>query len=108
MTSQKYANADDLALLYASRDWKAVESTLSQDVTTLPAYLQTWILKLRNTKTVTAVFYLNNRESKRELNIYNNGNLFPPCPVPTYLEVKLDRSLSIRHHLEALRKKLST
>ena len=32
----------------------------------------------------------------------------PPCPVPTYLGVKLDRSLTFRHHLEALRKKLST
>ena len=41
MTSQKYACADDLALLYASRDWKAVEDTLSQGMTTLSAYLQT-------------------------------------------------------------------
>ena len=30
MTSQKYAYADDLALLFASRDWKAVEDTPSQ------------------------------------------------------------------------------
>ena len=37
MTSQKYAYADDLALLYASRNWKAVEDTLSQDITTLSA-----------------------------------------------------------------------
>ena len=35
MTFQKYAYANDLALLYASRDWKAVEDTLSQDMTTL-------------------------------------------------------------------------
>ena len=41
MTSQKYAYADDLALLYASQDWKAVEDTLSQDMTTLSAYFQT-------------------------------------------------------------------
>ena len=40
MTSQKYAYTDDLALLYASQDWKAVEDTLSQDLTTLSAYLQ--------------------------------------------------------------------
>ena len=39
MTSQ-YAYADDLALLYASRDWKAVEDTLSQDMTTLSAYFR--------------------------------------------------------------------
>ena len=108
MTSQKYAYADDLALLCASRDWKAVKDTLSQDMTTLSAYLQTWRLKLSNRKTMTAVFHLNNREAKRELNVYNNGNLLPPCPVPTYLGVELDRSLTLRHHLEVLRKKFST
>ena len=108
MTSQKCAYADDLALLYASRDWKAVEDTPSQDMTTLSAYLQTWRLKLSNTKTATAAFHLNNRETKRKLNVYNNGNLLPPCPVPTYLGVKLDRLLTFRHHFEALRKKLST
>ena len=108
MTSQKYAYADDLALVYASRDWKAVEDTFSQDMTTLSAYLQTWRLKLSNTKTPTAAFHLNNREAKRELNVYNNGNLLPPCPVPTYLGGELDRLLTFRHHFEALRKKLST
>ena len=104
----EYAYADDLALLCASRDWKAVEDTLSQDMTTLSAYLQTWRLKHSNTKTVTAAFHLNNREAKRELNVYNNGNLLLSCQVPTYLGVKLDRSLTFRHHFEALRKKLST
>ena len=108
MTFQKYAYADDLALLYTSQNWKAVEDTLSQDMTTLSAYLQTWRLKLSNTKTMTAAFHLNNREAKRELNVYNNGNLLPSCLVPTYLGVKLDRSLTFRHHLEVFRKKLST
>ena len=108
MTSQKYAYADDLALLYASRDWKAVEDTLSQDMITLSAYLQTWTLKLSKTKTVTAAFHLNNRLAKRELKVYNNGNILPLCPVPTYFGVKLDRSLTFRHHLDALRKKFST
>ena len=70
MTFQKYTYADDLALLYVSRDWKAVKDTLSQDITILLAYLRTWRLKLSNTKTVTAAFHLNNREAKRELNVY--------------------------------------
>ena len=30
------------------------------------------------------------------------------CPIPTYLKVKLERSLTFRHHLVALRKKLSS
>ena len=55
-------------------------------------------------------FRLNNGEAKRELKVNNKGRLLPFCPVPmrTYLGVKLDRSLTYRHHLEALRKKLTT
>ena len=63
-------------------------------------------MKLSHTKTMTAAFHLNNREAKRELKFYNNGGLLPFCPTPTYLGVKLDRSLTFRHHLVALRKKL--
>ena len=65
-------------------------------------------MKLSDTKTVTAAFHLNNREAKRELKVYNNGRLLPFCPTPTYLGVKLDRSLTFRHHLVAFRKKLSS
>ena len=57
---------------------------------------------------MTAVFHLHNREAKRELKVKNNGKILPFCPVPTYLGMKLDRELMYRHHLEALRKKLST
>ena len=77
-------------------------------MSTLSAYLQTWRLKLSHTKTVTTAFHLNNREAKRELKVYNNSRLLPFCPTPTYLGVKLNRSLTFRHHLVALRKKLSS
>ena len=107
MISRKFAYADDLALLHSSENWKDLEGTLSQDMSTLSSYLQTWRLKLSHTKTVTAAFHLNNREAKRELKVYNNDRLLPFCPTPTYLGVKLDRSLMFHHHLVALRKKLS-
>ena len=48
-------------------------------------YLQTWRLKLSHTKTVSAVFHLNNREAKHELKVCNNNKLLPFCPTPTYL-----------------------
>ena len=107
MISRKFAYADDLALLHSSGNWKDLEGTLSQNMSTLSAYLQTWRLKLSHTKTVMAAFHLNNREAKRELKVYNNGRLLPFCPTPTYFGVKLDRSLMFRHHLVALHKKLS-
>ena len=108
MISRKFACVDDLALLHSSGNWKDLEGILSQDISTLSAYLRTWRLKLSHTKTVTVAFYLNNREAKCKLKVYNNGRLLQFCPTPTYLGVKLDRSLTFRHHLMALRKKLSS
>ena len=108
MISSKFAYADDLALLHSSGNWKDLEGTLSQDMSTLSAYLQTWRLKLSHTKTVTAAFHLNNREAKRELKVYNNGRFLPVCLTLTYLGVKLDRSLTFRDYLVALRKKISS
>ena len=105
---KKFAYADDLALLYSSENWKDLGETLSQDMTTLLAYLQTWRLKLSHTKTVTAALHLNNREAKHELKVYNNNILLPFCPTSSYLGVKLDRLLSFCHHLVALRKKISS
>ena len=58
--------------------------------------------------TVTAAFHLNNREAKRELKLYNNDKHLPLFPTPTYFGVKLDRSLMFRHHLMAIRIKLSS
>ena len=108
MISSKFAYVDDLALLHSSRNWKDLEGTLSQDKITLSAHFQTWRLKLSHTKTVMAAFHLNNRKAKHELKVYNNSRLLPFCPTATYLGVKLDRSLTFRHHLVALRKKLSS
>ena len=99
MISRKFAYADDLALLHSSENWKDLEGTLNQDMSTLSAYLQTWRLKLIHTKTVTTAFHLNNRKAKCELKVFNNGRLLPFCPTSTYLGVKLDRLLTFRHHL---------
>ena len=77
-------------------------------MSTLSAYLQTWRLKLSHAKTVTAAFHLHNHQAKRELKVKSNGKILPFCPVPTYFGVKSDKALTYRHHLEALRKKLST
>ena len=85
-----------------------LEKTLGQDMTTLSAYLQTWRLKLSHAKTVIAAFHLHNREANREIKIKNNGKILSFCPGPAYLGVKLNRALTYRYHLQALRKKLST
>ena len=72
MISKKFTYADDLALLHSSGNWKDLERTLRQDMSTLSANFQTWRLKLSHTKTVTTAFHLNNQEAKRELKVYND------------------------------------
>ena len=74
---RKLAYVNNLALLHSSGNWKDLEGTLSQDMSTLSAYFQTCRLKLSHTKTVTAAFYLSNREAKREVKAYNNDRLLP-------------------------------
>ena len=106
--SKRYAYADDLAIMHSSRDWRSLEETLSQDMATLSGYLHNWRLKLSEKKTVSAVFHLNNKEARRELNVHLNGKLLPFCPSPTYLGVTLDRALTYRCHIVSLRKKLAS
>jgi len=49
--------------MHADGDWQAEEGSLSKDMATLHEYLQTGKLKLSTTKTVSAVFHLNNKEA---------------------------------------------
>ena len=107
-TSSKFSYADDLALVHIAGDWRTLEKTLSQDMATLQTYLQKWRLKLSETKTVSSVFHLTNREAKHELSVELNGKLLPFSYTSKYLGMTLDRSLTYGRHLESLRKKLST
>ena len=105
--SQQYGYADDLALLYTDKSWSRVENVLTSDMELIADYLQTWRLKLSVAKTTVTPFHLNTKEANRELTVLHNGERLPNNPHPTYLGVKLDRQLTYRQHLEALRAKVS-
>ena len=104
--SKKYGYADDLALLKVHQDWNTIEETLTQDMSILSSWLRQWRLKLSEAKTVSSTFHLNNREAKRELNVNISGRRLTCHRTPTYLGVKLDRTLTYREHLTALRGKV--
>ena len=75
---------------------------------TLQTYLQKWRPNFSETKTVSFVFHLTNTKAKRELAVELSGKLLPFSNTPKYLGITLNKSLTYRRHLEALRKKLST
>ena len=55
---------------------------------------------------MSATFHLNNREATRDLNVNISGRRLTCQRTPTYLGVKLDRTLPYRDHLTALRRKV--
>ena len=75
-------------------------------MSTLALYLRQWRLKLSEGKAVSTVFHLNNKEAKRELDVYINTTRLNFQRTTTYLGVKLDRILSYRQHLGGLRDKV--
>ena len=105
--SRQYGYADDLALLYTDKSWTKVEEILSADMKLLADYLKMWRLKLSVAKTTASAFHLNTKEANRQMSVVHDGTPLPNNPQPTYLGVKLDRQLTYRHHLEALRAKVS-
>ena len=104
-TSRKYGYADDLAILLSRASWEAVEEGLSEDMNILSSYLKDWRLKLSVDKTVATMFHLYNREATREPNIMVDNARLQSQSSPTYLGVKLDRTLSFKQHLDSVRGK---
>ena len=54
------------------------------------------------------MFHLNNRAAKRELKVEVDNKFLQFQTAPTYLGVKLDRSLTYRQHLECLKAKTTS
>ena len=99
-TSRKYGYADDLAILLRRQSWKDMEEGLNEDMTILVDYLRKWRLRLSIGKTVSAAYHLNNREAKRELDVFVDNKRLVFQQAPKYLGVRLDRMLNYKHHLE--------
>ena len=85
-STERDAYADDLAITHADRDWQALEGVLTKDMATVGECLQTWKLKLSTTKTVSAVFHLNNKEAKHELKVNFNDETCHFAPNPNSWE----------------------
>ena len=71
-------------------------------------YCQHWRLKPSVAKTVSSVFHLHNASASHQLNVTLNGQRLKHDPLPVYLGVTLDRTLTYKEHLEKTAGKLKT
>ena len=63
-------------------------------------YLRKWRLQLSIGKTVSAVYHLNNREAKRELDVFVDNKRLVFRQTQKYLGVRLDRMLTSSNTLK--------
>lgn len=104
--SRKFIYTDDVALVVEVRTFVALERTLNQN--NLIKSKNTSYLTLNTSKSVARIFHLNNRETKRELDIKIDGVKIFSEECPKYLEVKFNRTLTYNQHLKGVKSKLKT
>ena len=77
-------------------------------MTILVDYLRKWRLRLSIGKTVSAAYHLNNRKAKRELDVFVDNKRLVFQQAPKYLDVRLDRMLNFKQHLEDVAGKVTS
>lgn len=93
---RKFIYADDIGLV-AQEKFFELKETLKKYLKILQNYFKKWYLNLNNTKTITVVFHLNNRETNKELKLKIDKINISKKECPGYLGIKLDRLLTFRH-----------
>ena len=87
---------------------RKMEEGLNKDMTILVDYLRKWRLQLSIGKTVSAAYHINNREAKRELEVFVDNKRLVFQQAPKYLGVRLDRMLNFKQHLEEVAGKVTS
>ena len=85
-----------------------MEEGLNKDMTILVDYLRKWRIQLGIGNTVSAAYHLNNREAKRELDVFVGNTPLVFQQAPKYLGVRLDQMLNFKQHLEEVLEKVTS
>ena len=80
-----------------------MEDGRNQDMGILVAYIRKWHLQLSIGKSVSASYHHNNKEAKKEMNMFVDNKRLEFQQAPKYLGVRLDRIQSIKQHLEEIK-----
>ena len=75
-----------------------MEEDVNSEMAILVDYLRKWRLQISIGKTVSVAYHLNNREAKRELDVFVANKRLVFQQAPKYIGVRLDRMLNFKEN----------
>lgn len=106
--ARKFLYADDMAYAAQPRLFSVINARLSKDMGEFVRYCKKWRLVPSIAKTVESCFHLNNKLARTTLRISFAGTILRHDFNPTYLGMKLDRSLTYGANTAKLCPKLAS
>ena len=97
-----------LVMLVSDRDVSAAERKIQEALKQLEIWSEKWKLKVSVEKTTSTIFTLAPDEAKREANLLFKGEKIAHSQTPTFLGIKLDRTLTFNHHATAVKGRMKS
>lgn len=107
-TSRKFLYADDMAYAAQHKCFHAINQILTNDMEGFVTYCKRWRLIPNKTKTIVTCFHLNNQAANHKLEVLFDGKILEHDREPSYLGVKMNRSLTFNQHARKVAGKLRT
>ena len=106
--SRKFIYADDICLGTQASNLVLLQERLQDDLSVMAEYCRTWRLIPSANKTVSSLFHLHHAASHSQLQLSIQGKSLQHDPLPVYLGVSLDRTLTYKDHIIKTAKKLKS
>ena len=106
--TRRFIYADDTAVAAQGKTFEEVEEKLTKALSELAIYYEDNNLTPNPSKSqvCACAFHLRNRQAKRKLKVSWQEQELEHCSTPKYLGVKLDRTLTFKHHCHDTKKKV--
>ncbi|GFS03382.1 retrovirus-related Pol polyprotein from type-1 retrotransposable element R1 [Elysia marginata] len=105
--TRRFIYADDLCLATQSTSFNAIETRLTDAMSSLTNYYTENSLNANPSKTQVCAFHLNNHQANTKLEIIWNDQPLKYDEHPVYLGVTLDRTLSFSQHAMNVKAKVA-
>ncbi|GFR83311.1 RNA-directed DNA polymerase from mobile element jockey-like [Elysia marginata] len=105
--TRRFIYADDLCLATQSTSFNAIETRLTDALSSLTNYYTENSLNANSSKTQVCAFHLNNHQANTKLEIIWNDQPLKYDEHPVYLGVTLDRTLSFSQHAMNVKAKVA-